>query len=311
MQWVLHIGTQKTGSKAIQQYLADSARLPASICFPLAGREGNLHHPLFEQLLKGNISNLLTATAEVADSGAAYGVISCEHLYVLPKASIELLFQVLGPARIAVFIREQSELIESMHNQLVKAHRVNYQRVHEYEKNITCYDANFDHMATIERWGGVFGFDYVTPIVYDKRDDAVAKFLGVLKIDKSTCIDARNAVNPNPALNFEALKILRYLKQHHANDDTLPNLVSIAHRMLKDYFVDTYRESNYSIISDATKVAVRTLYRDSNDQLRRLYFPQLDTLFREAQRAGIDVTDESVDMAVVESILNEAASFSQ
>ena len=68
MQWVLHIGIPKTGSKAIQHFLAGQANCIAGarLCFPAQGRVGVWHDPLFRSLWENDGRDLDAASPHPA-----------------------------------------------------------------------------------------------------------------------------------------------------------------------------------------------------------------------------------------------------
>lgn len=214
MNWVLHIGTQKTGSKAIQRFLANHLSLVSkhNICFPVSGRDGIWHQPIYHELLVGETQKLEMAVNEGAASSVDIGLLSCEALYLLTSPQIEILFRILGRAKIVLFVRRQDQLVNSMYNQLIKAHRVNFEYIKNFESRIESYNSDFDHMPTVQRWGDVFGFDHIIPIIYDKNTSSIEKFFFHIGINDIAVENGEQSDNPNPALNFEALKILRLIK---------------------------------------------------------------------------------------------------
>lgn len=65
MDWIVHIGAQKTGSKAIQEFLGHEPHRIAgrTFCFPSSGRVGTWHRPIHEELANGQ-SDLLQAAIQ-------------------------------------------------------------------------------------------------------------------------------------------------------------------------------------------------------------------------------------------------------
>lgn len=314
MDWVLHIGTQKTGSKAIQKFLSNlsSSILEHKICFPISGREGIWHQPIYHELLVGEAKKLKMAVREGTESSAEIGVLSYEGMYLLSPLHIEILFHILGPAKVVLFVRRQDQLVNSMYNQLIKAHRVNFERIKNFESRIESYNLNFDYMSIVERWGEVFGFDHIIPIIYNKNTSSIEKFLFSIGINDIAIDNGQHGENPNPALNFEGLKILKIIKQLNNNDDDLPHLVSVAHRVLQDSFVDTYSEGDQYLLSMSQRRAILGCYHNSNAMLLAKCFPHQDELFPalEADQVyeldQIDPTDSFVDMNIVRMIYHEA-----
>jgi hypothetical protein len=278
---IIHIGTQKTGSKAIQHFLATglAASTGGAMCFPECGREGPWHQPLFHDLLRGDSDRLEGAVREVAARGAAVGVLSCEGFYLLPEERIRLMHATVGDASIILFVRRQDQLINAMYNQLIKAHRVSFDTIASLERTAHDFNTSFDHMATVDRWGRVFGHDRVTPIVYDKRHSAVDLFTRHVGITHIPGDQSESSVNRNRALDLRGLGVLRLAKRLCRRDEDLPRLVDAAHDVLSEHFVDTYRQGDVYVFSPTERQAILALYDESNEALRSRYFPELPSLF--------------------------------
>ena len=274
MDWFIHIGTQKTGSKAIQQFLTHcrTSISGCRICFPDSGREGVWHQPIYDELLIGESRKLKMAIKECEERSADVGIVSCEAFYLLTSQQIKILSKNIGQAKVVLFIRRQDQLINSLCNQFIKAHRVNFEYIKNFEASITEYNPDFDYLSTIERWSQEFGFTNVIPIIYDKKSCSINDFLSHVGINHLH-INSEKASNPNPALDFEALGILRLVKKLNNNDENLPSLVNAAHRVLRHNFVDTYSQGDQYLLSPAQRVTILDRYRDSNDALRKKYFP--------------------------------------
>jgi hypothetical protein len=314
VDWILHIGTQKTGSKDIQSFLANHifSASEHGICFPVSGRENIWHQPIFHELLIGKTQQLEMAIKEGIASSADVGVLSYEALYLLTSPKIELLFHILGDAKVVLFIRRQDQLVNSMYNQLIKAHRVNFEYIKNFESRIENYNPDFDHMLTIKRWGEVCGFDHVIPIIYDKNTSSIEKFFFHVGIHNISLDSGQQNDNLNPALNFEALKILRLIKRLNKNDEDLPRLVNVAHHVLRDSFVDTYSGGDQYLLSMSQRKAIYEHYHDSNTALNRMYFPDKDELFPPLESDQINIPDYAMNTKLVHMIFHEAKiSFSE
>lgn len=282
---IIHIGTQKTGSKAIQHFLTSDLATSTGgmLCFPESGREGVWHEPLYHDLVRGVTGRLEMVCREVAASGAREGVLSCEAFYRLPEDRIRLLHEIVGISTIVVFVRRQDQLINSLYNQLIKAHRVSFDQILKFEQMVDDYLPEFDHMVTVDRWGRVFGHDRIIPIIYHKQGSAVDRFMEHLHqsmdIDWLPARMTNASVNPNPALDLRGLKILRRVKQLCPRDEDLPRLTNAAHSVLRDLFIDTYENGDQYVFPTYKRQAIVECYRDSNECLRARYFPEHDSLF--------------------------------
>lgn len=158
MKWLIHIGTQKTGSKAIQKFLVNEiSRIKKNkVCYPKCGRENLWHLPINQELTSGKANLLISAMEEAQQSGAKIGIISSESLYRLKEDKIKIIHSVLGAAKIVLFIRRQDQLVNSLHNQLIKAHRIDHEQITQFEAAMMRYNPHFDHWKTLQKWGGDF-----------------------------------------------------------------------------------------------------------------------------------------------------------
>ena len=140
---------------------ATSSRLDARLCFPMQGRAGIWHRPLYDALCEEDGRDLDAAVAAHPSQGEEIGVFSYEGIYVLPPRGIQIIREKLGTPQIILFIRRQDHAINSYLNQLAKAHRVSFDQVKEFERNAVNYNPEFDYHEIISRWTAAFGVEAV------------------------------------------------------------------------------------------------------------------------------------------------------
>lgn len=281
MDITLHVGTQKTGSKAIQYFLMHELATAAggAMCFPQSGREGGWHQPIYFELLRGETRLLSAAVREIVSSGTGRGVLSCELFYSLPSEAIRLMQDIVKDARIILFMRRQDQLVNALYNQFIKSHRVGIGRIRQFESSIGDYIGDFDHWKTIARWEAVFGRHRVVPVVYSKHEDAAEVFADLAGIPWPGRKAGPEGVNPNPALGISGARILRRVKELCEHDADLPILVTVAHRVLGHLFVDTHRHGDLYLISARVRHEIFSRYRESNAVVQASYFPGRERLF--------------------------------
>ena len=122
---------------------------------------------------EGDGSELEAAVAAHASHRDSIGVFSGEGLHALPPRSVRLIREKLGEAQIVMFVRRQDFAMNSLLNQYAKAHRVTFDAVKHFERNITDYNPNFDYWRILSLCADVFGMKAVTAIIDDKGPDAV------------------------------------------------------------------------------------------------------------------------------------------
>ena len=227
---VLHIGTPKTGSTAIECFLSENrARLQErGFIYPASIERGYAHHDLaflasggYPEWAKSqdrSLAQLLDAVqAEAADSPTAGKLLlSSENFYWLadPQAVCELL-ATLGhrpqQTAVVVYLRSQEQAMESWYNQLVKA--MGYSGT--FTDSINEFDALWDYARHLERWAAVFGHAQIIVRTYpdtvatnfDIRHD----FATLLGIEPDTF--RLSASRPNERLLRDVLEFQRIINR--------------------------------------------------------------------------------------------------
>lgn len=112
MDWIIHIGYQKTGSKALQKFFAhEPQRRPGTtLVYPRSGRAGLWHRPLHDELVAGRVDSLRAAIEEATRAGSRFAVLSFEGFSTMPGEAVSLLRRELGEATVVIFLRKQDDL---------------------------------------------------------------------------------------------------------------------------------------------------------------------------------------------------------
>jgi hypothetical protein len=273
MRWVIHIGPQKTGSKALQEFLDREPEqiISPRVVFPSEGRQALWHRPLHDALAQGDTSAITAALARYAATDAELGVWSYEGMHELPREAIARFRDALGPAQIVLFLRRQDQRMNSFLNQLVKAHRVPIETIEAFEASVLEYKPGFDYRATIHAWAEWFGMDAITPLIYDKRAGVIEPFCRAVGITLAPGMAAPTFVNR--ALDPAGYRAMREMKAQRPPLEELPTLVNQSHQELESSFVDTTFEEGFDLIDAETKAAIMRLYAESNEWVRGRWFP--------------------------------------
>lgn len=164
----VHIGTHKTGTTAIQQFIRRNAAILAShdLHVPITGTldESSGHHNVAWQLLKdkrfhptyGTLGDLVLELKSIRCSGAILSSEDFEYLVVQPERIAELEHAVNGVGWRVVyilFLRQQEAYIPSLYHELTVHHQL---RISFYDFISEILRAGY--FQTSDRW--CFYFDY-------------------------------------------------------------------------------------------------------------------------------------------------------
>jgi hypothetical protein len=237
--------------------------------------------PLSRSLWENNNGRDLDAALSANDPlDWDIGVFSWEGFHYLPPRGVRMIFEKLGAAQIVLFMRQQDDLMNSFLNQHAKAHRVCFDEIAKFERNLINYDPNFDYQAIISKWSDVFGKKAITPVIYDKRTDSVRAFCDAIGVQIPATYEPM--ANPNPALSHSAYDAFLSAKASVSELSKLPALVTRLHAEFADQMIDTLREAGPMLFDDRVRYEILRIYESSNEWVRAQWFPSRTTLFEHA-----------------------------
>jgi hypothetical protein len=176
---IIHIGTQKTGTKALQGFLRRNcdALLRQGIRYLQAGREkgrGATHNE-FARAMRGAADGPIWGVLrqELAQSDSRIDVLSAEGLWFRDPAALKQQLPDVRDFQIVVYLRRQDQYLQSLYMQAVSSGR-------EYSF-ATWRDKVPDrgkYLSTLDQWAGAFGREaiIVRPYVRNGVVDTVGDF---------------------------------------------------------------------------------------------------------------------------------------
>jgi len=220
----LHIGRGKTGTTALQRYMAaaQETMLAAGVHYVRAagGGRGSGHQDFAKSFIR-DLPRYMTpprrpeaAREAVADeirrSAADHIVLSSENFELADSGDVRRYFaRLLGSYRITIIylVRSQDELAESEYNQMLKLKREVRSFADYLENELEGYDYN----AVAGRWERYFGRENMICGIYDAaRSDIVSQFLASLPVD--LCAGQREAISGvNASIGIKACIAARIL----------------------------------------------------------------------------------------------------
>lgn len=298
---LLHIGAPKTGSTALQKFLAanrDTLRRHG-LEYPDASLRGHGHHDIAFVVGGGypewatppspprTLADLTRELAKkTADSPSI--VLSSEDFYLLPNpAGVAAMLGKagfpVGSVTVVVYVRRQDEAHLSWYNQAVKAQGYSGTLAECVAKTHSLWD----YAAQLERWAAVFGADRLAVRLYqplngpatDIRRDFLA--LAGIPADAFSFPDA----NENSRINAEILEFQRLINRLPLT----PQQKRGAHKELIEL---TAASEGSPLFEDAAlmgkqeRAAILKRYAASNRAVALKYFRR-DRLFDESMPKGL------------------------
>jgi hypothetical protein len=319
---ILHIGTEKTGSSAIQAYLAghrDRLRASGFVYSSIPDSENHVALAAYAQddtkvddlrmaFAADNAARLAgfrtrieqTLAAEVAASPNATFVFSGEHCHsrLIEPAEVErlrdLLRRFFDDIRVIVYLRRQDQVAVSLYSTLVKAGGTRAVTLDPGALDRRYYD----YAALLDRWGNAFGRNALT----------VARFTPSAAAQGSIIPDfcARTGI---PLLDHADRRSNESLRPPHQEflrriNERLPRFVGGALNPLRGDIDDYVSAVGSGAGRRPARATARDFYesfRASNETVRQEFFPDVATLFDEnfdAYPEQADPADLSIDDAL-------------
>ena len=298
---LLHIGAPKTGSTALQKFLADNrdALRRHGLEYPDASLRGYGHHDIAFVVGGGypdwatppaSPRTLADLTRELAEktAGSPSIVLSSEDFYLLPNpAGVAAMLGKAGfPAgsvTVVVYVRRQDEAHLSWYNQAVKAQGYSG----TLAECVAETHALWDYAEQLERWAAVFGADRLDVRLYQPLDgpatDIRRDFLALAGIpaDGFGFPDA----NDNSRINAEILEFQRLINR-------LPLTAQQKRGAHKELIELTAATAGAEVFADRPlmgskeRAAILKRYAASNRKVARRYFRR-ERLFDESMPKGL------------------------
>jgi Polysaccharide deacetylase len=295
-QLILHVGTWKTGSKALQKFWALNRKQLAQngIFYPLTEsaaymRGGNRS---YQSLIATSgdpdrKARLRALAAEIYEDDQEMCLISHENICNLPAT--ELLEFVAGLSgcrfKLALYLRRQDHYAASLYNQHVKA---GVAFPGSFDDHFALFRARYDYREMIERLGAVFGLDNIVVRPYEQEAffggsifaDFTRHVFG-LELDERFMLPKRDQ---NARLDRDALEFKRLI--NGLEDAGRADLLSLGRHLIaygerRDSGLrEAFREHN--LLSPARGLDILREFADGNAWVARKMLGRHDgVLFRE------------------------------
>jgi hypothetical protein len=273
---VIHIGTPKTGTKAVQEYLRVNADalLDQGIRYIRAGRErgrGTSHNDL-ARLIRDEADDPVWGRLqdELARSTSRINVISAEGLWLRDPAMLKHHLPDVGDVQIVVYLRRQDRYLQSLYMQTVASGRAH--SFAEWRENVPDRGKYLD---CVDDWAEAFGDDAIVIRPYERNGvvDTVADFARLIGAEGLANVGNGQR---NPSARWELLQFMRALNALDLEVDEHRLFKSLLDRNAAysrscDLF--TYEESAALLATYAedNRILIESYYQDETAPL----FPEL------------------------------------
>jgi 2-polyprenyl-3-methyl-5-hydroxy-6-metoxy-1,4-benzoquinol methylase len=286
-QLFLHIGSPKTGTSYLQSFLFENYENLKSknVLYPksLIGSETDpKHQPLFVSLFTGNekrFYDLLDRMTQETNSSTGTLILSSEgfyhHINEFTEPSWRLLKSLgdLFETKVVVYLRPQSEYIESMYRQYMKNPRgVNA----EFGSSLNIYEMlerpklrqNLDYYDSLMKWAAVVGEENILVRRYSKN--ITEDFMALLKLEIQS---PKRGNRANPSITREMAELLRQINA--SVDEKNRDLII---KRMERYLGNHPEILDRSILSPEERAALMALCRKGNTLVAQKWFKE-DELF--------------------------------
>lgn len=245
METILHIGTDKTGSTAIQQALFQNREWfhAQSVYIPGTGLGAdNGHAALLERLDSASLDQLRTELESAEQQGFTAAIISWEGMCRYKPAQIRKLCSALRAfdLRLLVYLREQADIIQSAHLQWIEMNR-NAIPVASLAEPSNLYQTlrkklflrlpGRDYHALLKRWLAARADMKISVRTFEASSlvtgDVVADFLAQLGLSIDDHFK-RHENEVNPSIDVETALMLQSWRERSLSENELRTRMDIA-----------------------------------------------------------------------------------
>lgn len=277
---VLHIGTHKTGTSALQTFLyrQSEALAAKSVHYLRAGQgAGRAHHALAWAVrgYKGaQMSVWDEVRAELAASRAQINVISSEAMWFANPEAVRAQLEGAGETRIVVYLRRQDKYLQSLYKQAVASGRKA-----DFRSWLESHRNRGDYLTVLRAWAAAFGAEALTVRPHERSGrtiDIVKDFAGLLGLDAKTDLNRAKPVWQNPSPRRELLELIRAVNHLDLDIDRDAFFYAVVRRnpaYIRSGDLLTYEECKALMegFAEANRILGETFYRDPQTPL----FPEL------------------------------------
>ncbi|MDN5941342.1 MAG: hypothetical protein L0H94_05625 [Nitrospira sp.] len=264
----LHIGTHKTGTTALQQFLSLNRELLAQKgwLYPRAGcpESHHGHHEIAWGFMERKVFDFGLLKREIEESPCDRVVLSSEEFEFCRNTDrVRDAFEYCE-VRVVLYLRRQDDLLLSEYNQHLKS-GIYFKPLAQFAKLLKL-QGRLDYLGLCQRWAMTFGKDVIIARVYYPDTSIIDDFCGEVGLPKAELsLPANRFANRsfNPSVTG-VLKVLNQLRQKGVSESTYKDLFGL----VRQFAAQLDNEKKFSLMSPAERKNFMGRYEKSN---RRLY----------------------------------------
>lgn len=244
----IHLGSQKTGSKAIQNLLTENNSILQSknLVYPENFSKGVWHRDLFM-----NFSTDHRQMLEELTTGKRRPIISFENAYEASQSQIADVTRGFSNIELLFFTRHPTSWINSFKNQIIKAHKASIKTYRNFDVTSSQVINKFRWDKYIENWRDNADIAGCRVENYSGGIDVLSTTLNWLGVSEYEGDFVRQETNPNKALDVESARIFLALKEkiEGVPDKTRIEAIRRAHSATKEKWIDTHIGAGMFLLS--------------------------------------------------------------
>ncbi len=299
---VLHIGTYKTGSTAIQAFMRKNSSILQSygVIYPVYRGDAQSHTFLRQAIRTNNKEGLAecvhTLERALEEHSGATVVLSSEHFWPMNGSDLQIMLtalqRVCPDVRVLMYVRSQGRLWASLYAQQSKSMSVRPEhRLWGANSFIGTHIANHGmyYFECLEEYAKKFGRDHVSARIYDRRlfpdADVVKDFLQFLDcpVPSTAQFGPHEA---NSSYGWKAVEFSKYCaillgERRYKNHPAPGALRRTVTRLSLDDKFPGWLEGNACFLSAYDQMQIRDHYADSNRKLYAYYFGGVEHFLKE------------------------------
>jgi len=310
MEIIVHIGTEKTGTTTLQQLLHDNRNRLAESGFHFLKSPGLYNSRdlvayckrdyLFDDYFKGkrietpeekavfreDFLNRFMAEIDALPINARAAVVSSEHFHsrLIHDDEVEALRTLLSrrfdKVRIVTYLRKQVDTAVSLYSTaLISGHSIELLDFVEAE----CDPAKpyYNYYDYLKRWERAFGRDSMIVRIFEpaafRNGNLIDDFLSLIDPALLASIDT-NVVSRNESINHLGQCLLKSLNRHIPRYEERSSGINPRNVELSRLIIEGTRGRGIGL-NEAHARTLQERFANSNEAVRREYFPNRETLF--------------------------------